>query len=812
MVGLVLDRSLAMIVGWLGVLKAGAAYVPLDESWPEERLALVFRTIKSLVVVTQRKFMGRLPVSAPVPVCLDFGDTAQEPTTNPKAGAKAEDPAYVIFTSGSTGQPKGVTVPHRAVNRLVLNTDYVQLGPEDCVAQASNAAFDAATFEVWGALLNGARLFIMTRDALLAPGDFSTQLELHGVTTLFVTTAVFNHLASIAPDSFRRLKHVLFGGELVDPAWVGAVLKHGPPTRLLHVYGPTEATTFATWHWVDKLPEGAATVPIGRPIANTQVYLLDPQLNPVPVGVVGEICLGGPGLARGYLNQPDLTAAQFVPHPFSAQPGERIYKTGDLARFLPDGNLQFLGRLDHQVKIRGFRIELGEVEASLEKHPQVTSAVVTLREDAPGQKRLVAYCVPKQKSPPKTDELRGFLRGKLPDYMVPSAFVLLEEMPMTAGGKVDRSRLPAPSLDRPALETVALPPRDILEVQLKQIWEKVLGLKPVGVRDNFFDLGGHSLLAVRLFSQIEKVVGKHLPLATLFQAPTIEQLACVLRQEGWTPPWSSLVAIQPGGSRPPLFIIHGVGGNVLNFHGLARHLGEDQPVYGLQSKGLDGREVPPTRIEDMAAHYLKEIQSVQPEGPYYLGGMSFGGVVAFEMAQQLHAQGQKIGLLALLDSFPLGYSELRPLTERARREADFFARRFKLHWTNLWTLPPREKLIYVRKKVRTITRRIKSRVRHAAHHVYARFGHELPDALYNVKQANFLAARDYVTKVYPGQVTLFLAREQSVTLSSELHLLWSKVAAGGVKEIEIPGNHMTLIEEPHVGVLAKRLRECMDNS
>ena len=319
-------------------------------------------------------------------------------------------------------------------------------------------------------------------------------------------------------------------------------------------------------------------------------------------------------------------------------------------------------------------------------------------------------------------------------------------------------------------------------------------------------------MAVRLFAQIEKALGKHLPLATLFQARTVEQMAGILSQKDWIPPWSSLVAIQPQGSKPPFFIIHGIGGNVLNFHGLAQHLGEDQPVYGLQSQGLDGTKSTPTRIEDMAAHYINEIRTLQPEGPYYLGGMSFGGVVAYEMAQQFHAQNQTVGLLALLDSFPLGYSELMPITERSRREIDFLARRVKLHWQNFFALPGPGKLDYLRRKSRTLQRRVKTRLWQIAYKFYAKKGRELPEALQNVKQANYLAAKDYVTKTYAGRITLFLAREQSLADVYDPKVVWGKLVLGGVETHEIPGDHVTLIEEPHVQKLAEKLSGCLSPS
>ncbi|MDD1633793.1 MAG: AMP-binding protein, partial [Methylococcaceae bacterium] len=418
--------------------------------------------------------------------------------------------------------------------------------------------------------------------------------------------------------------------------------------RLLNAYGPTETTITATVFEVAFRPGDARMeerVPIGRPLANRAIYILDPHGHPVPIGVSGQLHIGGAGLARGYLNQPDLTAEHFILDPFRAAPGARMYRTGDLARYRSDGNIEFLGRVDNQVKIRGFRIELGEIETVLRRHPAVREAVVLAREDTPGEKRLVAYLVAECAA----DEVRRFLKDTLPAYMVPAAILLLDALPVTPGGKLDRRALPAPDRFRPELERAFVAPRDDLEVQLAHIWEEVLGVRPVGVKDNFFELGGHSLLAVRLFALIQKRLGRQLPLTAVFQGATVETLAEVLRQPGAPGPRSSLVAIQPGGGRRPLFLVHPAGGHVFPYVRLAHCLGREQPCYGLQARGLEDGQDPHTRIEDMAAYYIQGLQTVQPTGPYLLGGWSMGGVVAFEMAQQLHAEGQQVALLALLD-------------------------------------------------------------------------------------------------------------------------------------------------------------------
>ncbi len=571
LVGLYTDRSPLMVIGMLGILKAGGAYVPLDPNYPKARLQFMLEDAQAPVILTQQTMLSHLPETFAHIACLDGELFAQHSEANPTNLTTTDHLAYVIYTSGSTGQPKGTAIPHRAVNRLVCNTNYVHLDETDCLAQISNASFDAATFELWGALLHGAKLVIIHKDIALSPKEFAAQLRAHQVTTMFVTTALFNLLAREVPGAFSTLKTLLFGGEACDPNCIREVLKNSPPQRLLHVYGPTENTTFSSWHLIEQVPENALTVPIGRPISNSTMYVLDRHLNPVPVGVPGEIYLGGDGLAREYLHRDDLTAEKFIQFtvhssPFTAAPRAkcepriantiRLYGTGDLARYLPDGSIEFIGRKDQQIKLRGFRIELGEIEAALLQHPAVQDCVLVVTEREEHNKRLIAYFVATPPSAPAVPELREFLQQRLPDYMLPSVYVRLDEMPLNPNGKVDRHKLPQPEMVREAAEPDLAPVQDELAVRLTWIWEKILGVQPIGMHENFFALGGHSLIAVRLFSEIEKAFGQRLPLATLFQAPTIEQLARVLRQQGWEPTWSSLVALRPQGSQPPFFCVH----------------------------------------------------------------------------------------------------------------------------------------------------------------------------------------------------------------------------------------------------------------
>jgi amino acid adenylation domain-containing protein len=645
LVGLCMKRSIEMVVGMLAALRCGAAYVPLDPDDPEDRLSFMSEDAGLVAVVVepgheQREFGTGVTVLAGT--TSPEGFRSSEPATADRAPGP-EDLAYVLYTSGSTGLPKGVAVEHRAVVRLVRDTDYVSIGPGDRVAHVSHPAFDATTFEVWAALLNGATVVILDPDTVLEPPRLARELRARGVTALFLTTALFNAVADEAPDAFRTVRTVMFGGEVVDPARVRKVLAADPPARLLHVYGPTECTTFATWHRVTEVDPAATTIPIGRPIANTRAWVVDPHGGVVPAGVPGELLLGGDGLARGYHGRPELTRERFVDAPFGA--GERVYRTGDRVRREEDGSIVFLGRFDRQVKVRGFRIELGEVEAALAGHPSVRECVVAAREAGPGDRRLLAWVVANGYSPASAD-LNRFLSDRLPRYMLPSAYIVVNAMPLNRNGKVDVRALPDPPAPEPAARLVT-----DTERLLAEVWRETLGVPEVGRTDDFYDLGGHSLLAVRLFSEIEKRTGRRLPIAIFDHGLTIAAVAERLEQETTEAGTDFLVPIRSGGPRPPLFLVHGGGGHVFVYRWLASQLDGDRPVFGFNLKGIRSADTPRT-VEEMAERYLGDLEVAYPEGPCLLGGYSFGGVVAWEMARRLRARGRAVPLLVLLEATP----------------------------------------------------------------------------------------------------------------------------------------------------------------
>jgi len=525
LVGICVERSLEMIVGILGTLKAGAAYVPLDPTYPKARLTSMLEDTQAPVVLTQQRLIENLPKNGAQLVCLDcdWEVIAAEKEDNLDNVTTADNLAYVIYTSGSTGKPKGVGVPHRGVTRLVKETNYVELTEKEVFLQFAPLSFDASTFEIWACLLNGAKLVVFPpyTPSLKELGE---ALEQSQVTTLWLTSALFHSMVENHIENLRSVKQLLAGGDVLTASDVKRVLKELPGCRLINGYGPTENTTFTCCYQMTSAEQVCDSVSIGRPIANTQVYILDHHLNPVPIVVTGELYIGGDGLARGYFKNPDPTAEKFIPHPFIDEPGARLYKTGDLARYLPDCNIEFLGRIDYQVKIRGFRIELGEIESTLNQHPAVRESVVLAREDS-GDKRLAAYIVSNQQPAPLTNDLRSFLKQKLPDYMLPSVYVFLDSLPLTSNGKIDRRALPTPDQTRLDLEESFVAPRTQVEEGLAKIWGEVLKLDRVGIYDNFFDLGGHSLKATQVMSRLREVFQVEMPLRNLFEHPTVAGLA-----------------------------------------------------------------------------------------------------------------------------------------------------------------------------------------------------------------------------------------------------------------------------------------------
>jgi amino acid adenylation domain-containing protein len=789
-VAICLKRSLELPVVLLGVLKAGATCVPLDPSYPAHRLALMLEDSAAPVLLTEDSLPAEVPADHLRVVNLkrEWDRIGQEDSSALPSEAGRDHVAYLIYTSGSTGTPKGVLVLHGGlVNHGTAVVELFGLQSSDRMLQFSSISFDIAIEEIFPAWAAGAVVVFRPEELSLQGSDFLEWVRERGITVLDLPTAYWHelvHAVAYKPELLPpSLRLVIVGGEKVSTtAYAGWKAVTGSRIRWINTYGPTEASVIATAYEPAADAPVPATLPIGKPIANTRIYLLDEKLQPVAEGAVGELHIGGMGLARGYLNRPETTREKFISDPFSADPAARLYKTGDMARWLPSGDIEFVGRRDFQVKIRGFRVEPGEVETVLATHAGVRDVLVKAWEPSEGDKRLAAYFVPIEGHLPSSSELRAFLDGKLPSYMVPSVFVKVDAMPLTPNGKVDRNALPVPASVEADPIADSAQPQDVLERQLTTVWERVLGIRPIGREQSFFDLGGHSLLAVRLMHGIEQELGRKLPITALLQAPTIAGLAALLRQQGWKPSWSSLVPIQPLGSRPPFFCVHGIGGTVLRFRELASHMGEEQPFYGLQARGLDGGDPCPQTVEEMAANYIHEVRRVQPNGPYFLGGYSFGGMVALEMAQQLRAQGDEVAILALLDTFP----------GRPQSGGELVLK--------LLRLPLKEKISY------SVSRSLRF-----ASYLQRRIKRQLPPDLLAVRRACHQAERRYLPQLYSGKVTLFRPSVKSLRSVDDGFAGWGEFSAG-VEIQEIRGRHDDMFFEPNVAVLATRLNGCLQNA
>jgi len=789
-VGIAMERSIDMIVALLGTLKAGGAYLALDPAYPRERLALMLKDTGCSVVITQQHLRPLLPQSDATVIALDddWQTIACESEENLENTSEPDNLAYIAYTSGSTGTPKGVGITQRSVVRLVKQTNYVSLDRDQVFLQFAPLLFDASTFEIWGSLLNGARLIVMP-PGLPSLRDLSETIASQGVTTLWLTAALFHQMVDTELETVIGVRQLLAGGDVLSIAHVERVARQRAGCTLINGYGPTENTTFTCCYRVKPTDRFVRGVPIGRPISNTQVYILDREMQPVPVGVTGMLYTGGDGLARCYLNDPRMTAEKFVPNPF----GEgRLYRTGDQACYLPDGNIEFLGRHDQQVKVRGYRIELGEIETVLKQHPAIRESVVTATASAVGKdKQLTAYFVARS-GEITVEALRNFLREKLPPYCLPAFLIPLEALPLTRSGKIDRAGLPDPLINRVDSVGMFEPPSCVTEKRLAALWARLLERDPIGIHDNFFELGGHSLLAVRLVADIEKEFGKRIPLVSLFQYATIHSMAGYLDREVATLDWPTLVRIQPEGSRPPLFCVSAPNINALGYVALARRLGPDQPLYGLQAQypeDIEG-EHSQMAVEDLATEYLKAIRDIQAAGPYQFIGMCRGAHIAFEMAGRLEAEGHSVAFLGILDTWAMEN------TYNYIWFIKYYFRRLKA----LLRFSPSEQIDVVKRKAREVIRGF--RVRNVLTE-----GLTAAELYRNPLHEVYFPGPDFVSKKYPGRISIFRIRRQPIDRIRDDYLGWANRADKGIDVHVIPGRHVGLLREPNVAVLAEQLEQ-----
>jgi amino acid adenylation domain-containing protein len=817
LVGICLERSLEMIIGILGILKAGGAYVPLDPNYPKERIEYMLEDTQVKVLLTQQHLIEQLHTEKEVVI---FGDSdwakiSKESQENPICSANSENIAYINYTSGSTGKPKGIETPHRGITRLLFGVSYINFNAENRFMQMAPISFDASTLEIWGALLFGAQCVLFPERVPTAK-DLREAIQKYSITTMWITSALFNSIIDTDPKALEDVSQLLTGGEALSVNHIERAIKALPSTQIINGYGPTESTTFACCYQIPpQLDNCIQSIPIGKPIGNTQIYILDSFLQPVPIGISGEIYIGGDGLARGYLNRLELTEEKFIPNPFGSG---KLYKSGDIARYKHDGNIEYIGRIDNQVKIRGFRIEIGEIESVLSQHPNVQSIVVTVIENIPSDKRLVAYVVAKDKS--QEFDLKSFLSDRLPSYMIPTAFVFLEVMPITLNGKIDYRRLPAPDTYSSQLEKNFVPPSDPTQKTLAKIWSQILGVERVGINDNFFELGGHSLLSVRLLSVIEKTFNYQIPLSSLFKISTIAEIAELIDSQKQETICDEEISLGLNLDDYRALLSHSAGktGLRLGKRGLiinvlpesqttskpfiwigevriGKRLKLKQPLYVMPGASfLGSMNTYNNYISVIASLLVDELLSVQSCESYSLGGYCYGGLVALEMAQKLRELGKKVDLVALVDS-DIEVTKIY----RFANTINFYLGTVRLHLFRLSKLSLTDKWEYVISRIKRSENNINDHeLKNNADDAKFVFTQEVDDLLSK-------AVADYRPKAYSGKVLLVIGTENFVHGEKDLkyfdfswlfpHKGWVNRLQGEVHVSRIKCDHLQLMEE-----------------
>jgi amino acid adenylation domain-containing protein len=827
-VGILLEPSIEMVVGVLGILKAGGGYVPIDPSFPKDRIEFILEDSGVSVLLTRNSIKERLTASGINVFCMDEDakSLAAYDDANIRSSVTPENQVYTIYTSGSTGRPKGVVVEQRQIlNYLYAILNRFELKPGAQYAMLQPLAVDSCNTVFIPSLFAGGTLHVMPHDQAADPYAVLEYFRSNRMEVLKIAPSHLSALVDACPTGDLLPHDVLaLGGEASHWDWVRGTLQPlAPPASKMFIhYGPTETTVgMLTYRIQPDATRRGTLVPLGYSLPNTRVYILDQAMRPVPIGVAGEIFIGGDCVARGYLNRPELTAERFTPDPFGNNPGARLYRTGDLARWLPEGEIEFLGRTDFQVKIRGFRIELNEIDAMLQQHGGIEKAVTIARENGAAGKHLVAYVVPKRAGNSSSERsasdakslplrLRDFLKGQLPEYMIPSNIVVLDAMPLSPQGKVNLRALPDPSIEVMPHDGLEMP-RTLLQARLVEIWEEVLNTGPISITDDFFHIGGHSLLAVRMMTMIRNRLKRTIPLASLFRNPTIASLAKLLAQSSDESASSVLVEIQPGGDEAPFFCVHPVGGGVFCYADLARALGRERPFYGLQAPApgvFSEDELPESgaTIEQLAALYIRDIQRVRPGGPYLLGGWSMGGLIAFEMARQLNQQGESVGMLALFDT------HLPPQNREAIDERDelpalirFAADMSRLIGKDQGDLQEQFCSLDVNQQRAMLLDALKR------DGVLAEDapGEEM-DELLSVFTRNATAVDRYCLQ--PGQQRIILFRAAEADAPEQLAQQWGRWAAGGVELCLTPGDHYSMLRRPNVSSVAERLKSYLQLS
>jgi amino acid adenylation domain-containing protein len=856
LVGICLEKSIEAIVSILGILKAGGAYLAIDLTSSQRKQNFILEDSKVSILLTKEGLLNDSTIGDRQVIYLDKerAEISREQDQKLDLNIDGKQLACVIYTSNTTEESKGVEITHHSLFSSIASR-FERYGEpiSSCLLNASLASNDSIASIFW-TLCSGGILYIIPESKQTDATYLIEAIEKNRPSHLLTTPSLYARILDIAEtQQLISLHTAIVSGEVVSNYLAELHHQKLPNRSFFNEYSATETTGWSSVYKIESrfvrgivgaigqspvqksrigkdcqmaISPGSRQIPIGRPIGNTQIYILNSLLQPVPLGLPGELYIGGDNLARGYFDRPDLTLEKFKKvegfasrgagsseqggnllsrsFPDSRLPtpdSPNLYKTGDLGRFREDGNIEYLGRVDDRVIIRGFRLDLGAIENALLQHPSIREAAVIIQKDLAFEPVIVAYIAVKEKQSCDRKEFSNFLKQQLSNDLIPSDFIVLDNLPLNIYGKIDRLALQSITPVQLNSDKTSLDSRDELEHQLTRIWQKVLGIKQIAITDNYFDIGGNSLLAVRLFTEIDREFGKKLPLATLFEAPTIQELANILRQQGWSASWSSLVTIKSGGSKSPLFCVHAIGGNVLSYRNLAKYLDEDRPIYGLQVRGLDGEQAPHTRIEDMAKDYVEEIRRIQPNGPYFLGGHSFGGLVAFEMAQQLCQQGEKVDLLAMFDCTGPNLPSKMSV-----------ARWLYAHSSNLAALDFKDKLKYLGFRIKvSVTVPIPSSISQT----YSRFINKFksPQDLIHqkIEQVNTQALKKYKIEAYPGKVVLFQARVKQTKEYFDPNGGWGQIALGGVEIQDVPGDHSSfLLEETNLRVFAQKLNDSLE--
>ncbi len=850
-IGICLERSPAAIVTLLSILKIGGTCIPIDPATPDAQIADILTDAQANILVIQSS-LDRVIDPSVKAIDLDrsWEAISQQPQTSPDLHSTSAQPAYILYPSQTDSKVIGVSLGHQGIIQLANLGEGIELTGADISLQSSSLASEVAVFEIWGSLLNGATIAILPGKSA-AHSDLGKVLQQHRVTTAWLPTRLLHQLAIEQIEALKSLRQIFTGGDALSPQVVSKLAQDLPDCQLINTYSLPENTGLTCYNPAVILPSTNASISIGRAIAHSQTFILDRYNQPVPIGIVGNLYIGGDKLAQDYFNRPELTASKFINHPFDPKPEARLYQTGDLARYLPDGSIELVGRADAIAKIYGLQIEVARIETALSQHPDIWESLVVIQPDAAAQEILTAYIVPLTNQTLSLTEIYNFIKQKVPAHMVPAAYILMVALPLTADGTIDVHALPLPDLSCQPGSTTFVAAHDELETQLTQIWETTLNIRSISITDNFFDLGGNSLTAVRLFAQIATTFAKNLPLSILLKAPTIEQLAIVIRQDLAPEIWSPLVELQKGSSKQALFCIHGGGFNVLIYRDLSLNLDPAQTVYGLQARGLDNDRPLVDRLEEMAADYIHEIQRVQTEGPYLLAGLSNGGHIALEMAQQLQASGQTVNLVAmfdsygpegikLLDPFPrflssllyvLKYSVPRSIVQSRQSGQNAIASKLKNAIDKLFiakdtsiapaqdsgeNLEHQDTANTSENSIERNLNRLSSYVLEHSPWAFFSPSAQLKDSndsvastLKNLEESYRKAYKAYDPQPYQGKIVVFRAMEAPPGYQLAPKLGWDKIAKDGVEIHKIPGDHTSIMESP---ILAKKMKVCLEQA